>query len=112
MAVRTRQELVDDIDGSDAIDSFNFSFEGTDYEIELSEVHAKELSADMEKWIVHARRVGGRKKYTRAAGNGSAPKGSTMEVRTWAKENGWPNINMRGRIPAEVEQAYAARGGQ
>lgn len=30
------------------------------------------------------------------------------EIRTWAKANGWPDIKDRGRIPAEVEDAYNA----
>lgn len=104
MATRIRQELVDDVDGSDAIDTFNFSFEGIDYAIDLNELHAKELSTDMDKWIGPARRIGGKKK---ASSNGSSTaKNETKEIRAWAKANGWPDLSNVGRVPIEAEDAY------
>lgn len=107
MATRVREELVDDLDGSDAIDSFSFSFEGVEYAIDLNEVHAKELSEDMGKWTARARRVGGKKRTpAKANGNGSGGKGKTKEMREWARANGWPDLSNIGRIPYEAEEAF------
>ena len=48
---KTHVVLVDDIDGTPAKDTVTFSFQGVTYEIDLSEEHISEMSADFEKWI-------------------------------------------------------------
>src|SRR5512143_950605 len=62
MARRTMVELVDDLDGSPAVATVRFGYDGRDYEIELSEEHAQELDELLAPYLEHARRVsdGGR----------------------------------------------------
>ncbi|MFJ7328997.1 Lsr2 family protein [Streptomyces cyaneofuscatus] len=43
---------------------------------------------------------------TRASAASGAGKQDTAEIRKWARENGH-NVNERGRIPAEIREAYA-----
>ena len=110
MAQRVNVVLVDDIDGSDAVETVGFALDGVDYEIDLSEGHAAELRNALSLYIGHARRTGGRRRGGRrsssssSASNGSGA--SAAEIRAWARENGW-DVPERGRVSAEVREAYA-----
>ncbi|PKY65835.1 hypothetical protein CYJ25_07475 [Schaalia turicensis] len=106
---KTHVVLVDDIDGTPAKDTVTFSFQGVTYEIDLSEEHISEMSADFEKWISSSRRISGR------AIRGSRVASSTAlsragEIRAWATKNGI-HVSDRGRIPADIvakfEKAHA-----
>ena len=57
---KTQIVLVDDIDGTEAVDTVYFSYEGVNYEIDLNEEHIQEFAESISKWIEAARRVGGR----------------------------------------------------
>jgi hypothetical protein len=110
MAQRIQTFLLDDFDGSAADGTVRFGLDGTQYEIDLNEVHAKELRTALARYIAAGRRVAG----ARAAGSGRrAPANgiSNTEIRTWAKGNGI-KINERGRIPATVRDQYQAAGGK
>lgn len=109
MAQRVNVVLVDDIDGNDASETVSFALDGVDYEIDLSEQHASELRNAVSLYIGHGRRTGGRRKSGR---RGSAPVASdeatsAADIRAWARENGW-DVPERGRVSAEVREAYAA----
>jgi hypothetical protein len=113
MAQRVNVVLVDDIDGTDAVETVGFALDGVDYEIDLSDEHAAELREAVSLYVGHARRTGGRRRSGRRAasqGNGSADGGgsaSAAEIRAWARDNGW-DVPERGRVSAEVREAYAA----
>lgn len=106
---KTHVVLVDDIDGTPAKDTVTFTFQGVTYEIDLSEEHISEMTADFEKWISSSRRIGGRAiRGSRVAS--SAPLSRAGEIRAWATENGI-QVSDRGRIPANIvakfEKAHA-----
>jgi hypothetical protein len=111
MAQRVNVVLVDDIDNSDAVETVSFALDGVDYEIDLSEQHAGELRNALSLYIGHGRRTGGRRRSGRrssapaATGNGDGA--SAAVIRAWARENGW-DVPERGRVSAEVREAYAA----
>ncbi len=111
MAQRVNVVLVDDLDGSDAVETVSFALDGVDYEIDLSEKHAAELRNAVSLYVGHGRRTGGRRKSGRrgsAPAAGSADGGATAaDIRTWARENGW-DVPERGRVSADVREAYAA----
>jgi hypothetical protein len=112
MAQRVNVVLVDDIDGSDAAETVSFALDGVDYEIDLSDKHAAELRDAVALYVGHARRTGGRRKGSRRSGSGSGGSGSgggtsAADIRAWARENGW-EVPERGRVSAEVREAYAA----
>ena len=110
MAQRVNVVLVDDIDGSDAVETVGFALDGVDYEIDLSEGHAVDLRDALSLYIGHGRRTGGRRRGGRRSSpsatttNGSGA--SAAEIRAWARENGW-DVPERGRVSAEVREAYA-----
>jgi hypothetical protein len=110
MAQRVNVVLVDDIDGTDASETVSFAIDGVDYEIDLSEKHAADLRDAVSLYVGHARRTGGRRKG-RGRSSGSGGSGgagaSAADIRAWARENGW-EVPERGRVSAEVREAYAA----
>ena len=108
MAQRVNVVLVDDLDGSDAVETVSFALDGVDYEIDLSEAHASELRNALALYIGHGRRTGGRRRTGQASSKRSSSGGpSASEIRAWARENGW-DVPERGRVSAEVREAYAA----
>jgi hypothetical protein len=110
MAQRVNVVLVDDIDGTDASETVSFALDGVDYEIDLSDEHAGQLRQAVAPYVGHARRTGGRRKGNRRSsggGSGGGAGASAADIRAWARENGW-DVPERGRVSAEVREAYAA----
>ncbi len=109
MAQKVHIQLVDDFDGSDATETVAFGLDGASYEIDLNEQHASKLRDALAAYVGHARKAGGRKgggrKASTASSNGSGP--SAKVIREWARDNGW-DVPDRGRVAAEVREAYAA----
>ena len=115
MAQRVNVVLVDDIDGSEAAETVTFGLDGAQYEIDLSADNADKLREALAPYVGHGRRAGGRR---RSVGSASARSTSSRsrrrsggpsaaEIRAWARENGW-DVPERGRVSAEVREAYAA----
>jgi hypothetical protein len=111
MAQRVNVVLVDDLDGSDAVETVSFALDGVDYEIDLNEKHASELRNALSLYVGHGRRTGGRRRTSSAGSKRSASSAaggpSAAEIRAWARENGY-EVPERGRVSAEVREAYAA----
>ncbi|CAM3325304.1 Lsr2 family protein [Nocardioides dubius] len=104
MAQKVHIVLVDDIDGSEAEETVTFGIDGVSYEIDLNADNAAKLRDAVAPYVGHARRVGGRKAAGRKAAAGGPSAG---DIREWARENGY-ELSDRGRVPAEVRQAYDA----
>ena len=102
--------LVDDLDDSEAETTVRFGLDGSEYEIDLNAVHARELRESLSVYAGHARRIpgSGRRPGQRKP---SADGVSTSEVRGWAKAEGI-EIKDRGRIPAEIVARYKAAVGK
>jgi hypothetical protein len=107
VAQRTHVILVDDIDGGDADETVSFALDGIEYEIDLSEERAQAFRGELEVYVNNGRRVGGRRKSRAAAPAVAAAEPKPAEIRAWAKDNGY-DIPDRGRIPADVREAYLA----
>ena len=113
MAQRVNVVLVDDLDGSDAVETVSFALDGVDYEIDLNEQHASELRNALSLYVGHGRRTGGRRRTSsgggtkRSSASSSAGGPSAAEIRAWARENGY-EVPERGRVSADVREAYAA----
>ena len=75
--------------------------------IDLKGEHAKELRETFEYYIAYSTRVGGRKHRSdrSAAPAARRPSGEAKKIRSWALEQGY-ELSSRGRIPAEIEQAF------
>lgn len=107
MVTRTRVILEDDLDGGPADGTVEFGLDGSGYAIDLSSRHAEELRGALAPWLAVARRVSpGRRRVGRAPTDPAQLKAK----RDWAAAQGF-KINAKGRIPQEVEEAYAAAHG-
>lgn len=104
MAQKVNIVLVDDIDGSEAEETVSFGLDGTTYEIDLNSTHAAALREALATYVGHGRKATGSRRGRRASGSSSS---NTKQVREWAKANGM-EVSERGRIPADVQQAYDA----
>jgi len=112
MAQKLQTFLIDDIDGSEAEDTVLFGLDGTQYEIDLSTGHAKELRAALARYIDASRRVTGAARRAGRSGRKASANGlSKTEVRAWARAQGL-EVKERGRIPADVIAQYQAAMGQ
>ncbi len=110
MAQKVHIVLEDDIDGGDAAETVSFGLDGTSYEIDLNEDNASGLREVLSTYVGHARKVGSGRRTRRSAGSSSTPASggpSAKEVREWARDNGH-SVPDRGRIPADVREAYDA----
>jgi hypothetical protein len=98
------------LDGSEAAETIQFSYRGVSYELDVSEKNAAALDKALTKYIEAARRTGGR---CAAGGRGPtkrvAPGVDNAAVRAWAEANGY-ELSSRGRIKAEIIEAYRAAG--
>ena len=106
MAQRVVVQKTDDIDGSKAEGTVSFAYDGTNYEIDLSKANTKAFEKALAVYIGHARKV--RAPRGRVAGSRrSGAKHDLAAVRAWAADNGF-NVAPRGRVAADVLQAYEA----
>ncbi|MGY1710848.1 Lsr2 family protein [Geodermatophilus sp. SYSU D00758] len=117
MAQRTVIRLVDDLDdteiGQGGGETISFALDGRQYEIDLTNDHASELRAALDRYVRVARKVGGRRSPSRATTTGAkvaAPVDySPQAVRAWAKANKI-DVSPRGRIPQSVVDQFRAAG--
>ena len=110
MAQKVNIVLVDDLDGTEATETVSFGLDGTTYEIDLNDANAASLREALSGYVGHARKVtGGGRRTRRSSGGSSSPSSSsnTKDVREWAKAQGM-EVSERGRISADVQQAYDA----
>lgn len=112
MARKVNVTLVDDIDGSEAVETVLFSIDGSSYEIDLSAQNSAELRDALAKFVGHARRAA---KTQRVAArpaasvrtSASVDREQIQAIRVWARSNGH-TVSDRGRIPANIVDAYNA----
>ncbi|SOX56314.1 Lsr2 family protein [Mycobacterium ahvazicum] len=103
MAKKVTVTLVDDFDGAGAADeTVEFGLDGVTYEIDLSTKNAAKLRGDLKQWVAAGRRVGGRRR-----GRSGIDREQSAAIREWARRNGH-NVSTRGRIPADVIDAFHA----
>lgn len=106
--------LVDDMDGtsekSRPVKAHTFSLDGVEYEIDLHDENADQLRESFAQYIKVARAVN-------QVASGHAKVAVTKKThqdklqldakREWAARNGF-TVSKFGKIPAQVEEAYAA----
>ncbi len=109
MAKETFVRLTDDIDGSEAVEELTFALRGVEYEIDLNAKNVAALEKALEKFVTAGRRVRPLRAATRRS-TGTTPKEDLNALREWAKANGY-RVADRGRVSAEVREAYAAANG-
>jgi Lsr2 len=112
VAKQTTVKLVDDLDGSEAVDTVAFSIDGRQYEMDLSDKNAAKLRDALAPFVASVRQIGGgrrRRTSPKAAPEGKARETTNRErtaaIREWARQHGH-QISDRGRIPKSIVEAY------
>lgn len=116
MATKVRVIYLDDLTGEelpqDQVQQVPFSFDGVEYEIDLTPHHAAELRTALAPYVGAGRRIPRtrRRRGTTKAPAGAPPRrradSNRLEgIREWAREHGYP-VADHGRLPAAVLQAY------
>ena len=105
MARKVSVILVDDIDGSKAVETVRFALDGTWYEIDLSSGHAGELRALAAPYISRARKINGPRRRPARTRNTPVQGVDSRRIRDWARENGF-EVKDRGRVPANLIAKY------
>ena len=118
MATLTTVTLVDDLDGSEAVESVSFALDGVSYEIDLSEDNAEKLRDALAGYVASARRVDGNRRAGRAKaakpakaarGSRTAPdREQTAAIREWARSQRLRGLRARPARPADVLAAFEA----
>ena len=111
------EKLIDDVDGSVAVETVSFALDGTSYEIDLSKKNAAAFRKVLDRYVAAAQRKGGarstpRRPRSKAATNGKVKRGYDLtQLRVWAGTNK-VTVPSRGRIPQAVVEQYKAAGGR
>lgn len=90
--------LVDDLDGSEAVETVAFSLDRSDFEIDLSADNAERLRSALAEFVACARTPGAR-------GGWESGEPSSADIRHWGRQNGW-EVPARGRVGAELRAAF------
>jgi len=111
MAKTMVEILVDDLDGSAAVETVRLGWNGEWRELDLSQRNVAALSRALDRYWAAGRPVaddgeGGRGRKSRAA-RSRRPARDPKTVRAWARYNGI-DVPSRGRIPADVQRQYDA----
>ena len=107
MAQKVTISITSDLSDAEDASTVAFGFEGGQYEIDLTDAERDKLAKALAPYIEAGRKTAGRG-VRRSAGKTATSGGPTpAEVREWGKANGF-SVPDRGRVPAEVREAYDA----
>lgn len=102
MARETIINLIDDFGDGKADETIKYTFDGANYEIDLTHENADAFRDHMEKYIEVSRKVGVANNISRTGNSESA------KIRDWARKAGI-EVPSRGRLSEEIVKAYENR---
>jgi hypothetical protein len=109
MAQKILVELLDDIDGSEAVGTFRFTDQGVEYEVDFNQEHMDEYEGIFSYLKSIARVVKGKKRAPYGSKKGTTPIiGKTQEMREWLRAAGH-DVKDRGRVPSHLVELYNNR---
>ena len=107
MARQQSVSLIDDLDGSKAVETIRFGLDGASYEADLNRRNATNLRKSLGGFVEHSRKVKPtsqpERRTTTQTGRSTGP--SAADIRAWAISNRI-EVSARGRIPADVMHRY------
>lgn len=99
--------LIDDVDGSPAVETIHFARGDHHYEIDLNEEHARQFNECLDYWSGHARKVESPHGPKTRGARKSAKPSDAAKIREWATAHGI-QVGPRGRIPSDIREKYYA----
>ena len=116
MAKATVDVLVDDLDGSEGVETVTIGWNGDWRVLDLSKKNLASLSKVLDKYWNVSRpvspdgRSSGRRPRTTSSRSAKATRDPKL-IRVWATDNGI-SVPARGRIPGDVERQYNEANGR
>lgn len=107
MARTVIEQVSDDLDGSANASAVTFSYDGTEYTIDLSNKNKTAFDKVMKPYVAAGTKVSARRSTPRKGARSSGGRTDLNAVREWATANGH-QVSSRGRIKADVLDAYDA----
>ena len=110
MAKQTIIHITDDIDGTKDAQEVSFSFQGTEYKIDLAKKNLAAFEKAVKPYVDAATKVSrgsSRSRRVTKPTSSKAPARNTAAIREWAKGAGI-EVSARGRIPNSVVEQYEA----
>ena len=99
-------DLPHDDDNFEARETIEFAFDGTSYQLDTCAEHSEQVQNQIQELISYARKTSERSRRTTI---GTGPNRSKSEelaaIRSWARKKGY-TVSDRGRISAEIREAY------
>lgn len=115
MAKEVIVRLRDDVDGTDAVETIEYTWEGVTYEIDLSEENSQKFRDQMEHWVEHSRMT--ERRTVRSVVPVPEKKKATTDkeqlaaIREWARGKGLA-VSDRGRVRQEIIDLYNSEAGK
>ena len=111
MAKTTITHITDDLDGSKDATEVAFSFNGSDYTIDLSKKNLALMEKALKPYQDAATKVSGRTASRRGkTSRSSSSRRDLAKIREWAREQGI-EVSERGRVSSVVIEQYEAAQG-
>lgn len=112
MAQKMQVLLTCDLEEGDkpGTQTIEFAFDGTSYEIDLCDRHAKQMRDGLAAYVNATRRVT-RAGSRRRRSDGSSDRERTQAIRAWARKKGI-KVSERGRLSSDIVAKYEASGGK
>ncbi|WP_438484318.1 histone-like nucleoid-structuring protein Lsr2 [Streptomyces sp. S186] len=103
MAQKTVIVYTDDLTGEETSEAatHTIALDGVAYEIDLGPDSYDKLLEAVGPFLKAGRKTGRARKPRKVTAGGD----DTAAIRAWAKENGY-QVNDRGRVPADIREAY------
>ena len=97
--------LVDDLDGSRAVETIDFAIRKTEYEIDLSDENTQRFWSAIGPFMEHARRIVRKRAQPSTLDQTRAVWVNAKKVRAWARSVGM-EVNSQGTVQTDVQEAF------
>ena len=117
VAKATVDVLVDDLDGSEGVETVRIGWNGDWRELDLSKKNLASLSKALDRYWNVSRPVSAdgrssrRRPHTTSSSRSAKARRDPKLIRAWATDNGI-SVPGRGRIPGDVERRYNEANGR
>jgi hypothetical protein len=113
MAQKIQVLLTCDLEDAEkpATETIGFAVDGTSYEVDLCDKHAKQFRDAFSTYVTAGRRVSSGRGVGRRSSRANSDRERTQAIRTWARKKGI-KVSERGRLSADIVAKYEASGGK
>ena len=111
MAQKVIVQFLDDMDGSEAVGTLEFTWQGETIQVDLNQEHMDEYNQVFGFLKSIGRVVGKRKRAPYGSKKGTSTVGKTQEMREWLRSKGH-DVKDRGRVSADLVRLWERHQGE